>query len=470
MVTKKKKKGKVPHTYVILFAMIIIMALLTYVIPAGQYQKMEIETESGTRVVVDPDSFAPAEANPAKPFDVLKAFPEGLAAAQSIVFFIFIVGGSFNIVNQTGAIEAGISKIALSLKGKEVLMIPIIVFVFSLGGATIGMAEEAIVFVPIGIALARALGYDAVVGMAIVTMGAAAGFTSGFMNPFTVGVAQGIAELPMFSGIGMRIVIWVCTLILVIGYIYKYAKKVKEDPTKSIVYDLEQQEKDQAIDLSNVREMGSRDILVLLIFAVGMGILIFGVFKYGWYITEIAAIFLAIGIFSGIASGMKLDDVAKHFITGAKDMAMGALVVGLARGILVIMESSLIIDTIVYGLATAISTLPKTISAVGMLLVQSFLNLIIPSGSGLAATTMPIMAPLSDVIGVTRQTAVLAYQFGDGITNSLVPTSGVLLANLSIAKIKYEEWCKFIVPLMVLWTLLGCAFMIIAVLTSYGPF
>ena len=466
----KKKKFKVPHTYVLLFTMIIIMALLTYVIPAGQYEKMEIETEAGSRTVVDPDSYTRVESNPAKPFDILKAFPKGLTAAQSIVFFIFIVGGAFNIVNQTGAIEAGISKVALSLKGKEKLLIPIIVFVFSLGGSTIGMAEEAIVFVPIGIALARALGYDAVVGMAIVSLGAAAGFTSGFMNPFTVGVAQGIAGIPLFTGIGLRLIIWVCTLILVIVYIFRYANKVKADVKNSYVYELEMAEKDMAIDLSSVREMTTRDKLVLLIFAAGMGTLIFGVFKFGWYITEIAAIFLAIGIFSGIAGGMPLDDIAKHFIAGARDMATGALVVGLARGILVVMEGSLIIDTIIFGLANAISSLPKTVSAIGMLLVQSFLNLIIPSGSGLAATTMPIMAPLSDVIGLTRQTAVLAYQFGDGITNSIVPTSGVLLANLSIAKIKYEEWVKFVAPLMVLWTLMGCVFMVIAVLINYGHF
>lgn len=466
----EKKKIKIPHTYVLLFAMIIIMALLTYVIPAGQYQKMEITTETGNRMVVDPNSYANVDPNPAKPFDVLKAFPKGLAAAQGIVFFIFIVGGSFNVLNSTGAIEAGIGKIALSLKGKEILLIPIIVFIFSLGGATIGMAEEAIVFVPIGIALARALGYDAVTGMAMVSLGAAAGFTSGFMNPFTVGVAQGIAEVPMFSGIGLRLVIWVCTLALVIAYIYRYASKVKKDPEKSIVYELEQQEKGMAIDLSNIRKLTNRDVLVLLIFAAGLGVLVFGVFKYGWYITEIAAIFLAIGIFSGLAAGTKLDDMAKQFITGAKDMATGALVVGLARGILVVMEGSMIIDTIVYGLASVISNLPRTVSAVGMLIVQSFLNLIIPSGSGLAATTMPIMAPLSDVIGVTRQTAVLGYQFGDGITNSIVPTSGVLLANLSIAKIKYEEWVKFVAPLMILWTLLGCVFMVIAVLINYGPF
>lgn len=464
---KGKKKFAIPHTYVILFAMILLMAVLTYIIPAGQYQK--IEGPSG-RMVVDPASFEYVEKNPAKIFDIFKAFPKGLAAAQSIVFFIFMVGGSFNIVNQTGAIEAGISKIAVGLKGKEILMIPIIVFIFSVGGGTIGMAEEAIVFVPIGIALARALGYDAIVGMAIVTMGAAAGFTAGFMNPFTVGVAQGIAEIPLFSGIGLRLVIWVVTLVMVIAYIFRYGNKVKADPKLSIVYELELQEKDNVIDLNNVMQLTTRHILVLLVFGIGMVTLIFGVFKFGWYITEIAAIFLAIGIISGVVSGMNINDVAKHFIIGAKDMAMGALVVGLARGILVIMESGMIIDTVVQGMAAGITMLPKAVSAVGMLLVQSFLNLIIPSGSGLAATTMPIMTPLSDVVGITRQTAVLAYQFGDGITNSIVPTSGVLLANLSISKIKYEEWFKFIWPLMLMWTLVGSVFMVIATVINYGPF
>jgi uncharacterized ion transporter superfamily protein YfcC len=463
----KKKKFKVPHTYVILFCMIIIVAILTYVIPAGQYQKVESSTG---RMVVDPNSYAQVDSASAKPFDVLKAFPKGLGAAQSIVFFIFIVGGSFNVVNQTGAIEAGISKVALSLKGREKLLIPIIVVLFSLGGATIGMAEEAIVFVPIGIALARALGYDAIVGMSIVALGAAAGFTSGFMNPFTVGVAQSIAELPMFSGIALRLVIWVCSVALIIVYIYRYANKVKADPTKSLVYELEQEEKDHAIDLSNIKEMTGKRVAVLLIFGVGMGILIFGVFKFGWYITEIAAIFLAIGIFGGFAGGMNFDDIAKNFIAGAKDMTTGALVVGLARGLLVIMEGSMIIDTIVYGMGSVVSSLPKTVSAVGMLLVQSFLNFFIPSGSGQAATTMPIMAPLSEVIGLTRQTAVLAYQFGDGISNSIIPTSGVLLANLSIAKIKYEVWVKYVAPLIGLWTLMAAVFMVISVIINYGPF
>lgn len=463
---KEKKKSRVPHSYVILFSMIIIMAILTYVIPAGQFERVDV----GGRTVVDPSSYSSVESNPATIFDVFKAVPKGLGAAQSIVFFIFIVGGSFNIITQTGAIEAGISKIAVSLKGKEKLLIPLIVFIFSIGGGTIGMAEEAIVFVPIGIALSRALGYDAVVGMAIVSLGAAVGFTSGFMNPFTVGVAQGIAEIPLFTGIELRLVIWVASLVLVIAYIYKYANKVKANPELSIVYDLEQEEKDHVIDLSNVMEMTKKHVMVLLVFALGMILLIFGVFKYGWYITEIAAIFIAMGIIAGLVGGMDVNEIAKEFILGAKEMTTGAIVVGVARGMLVIMESGLILDSIVNGLASAITMLPKSISAVGMLIVQSFINFFIPSGSGQAATTMPIMTPLADVIGLTRQTAVLAYQFGDGISNSIIPTSGVLLANLSVAKIKYDSWVKFVWPLILLWTLMAAVFMVIATAISYGPF
>ncbi len=463
---KEKKKSRVPHSYVILFAMIIIMAILTYVIPAGQFERVDV----GGRTVVDPSSYSSVESNPATIFDVFKAVPKGLGAAQSIVFFIFIVGGSFNIITQTGAIEAGISKIAVSLKGKEKLLIPLIVFIFSIGGGTIGMAEEAIVFVPIGIALSRALGYDAVVGMAIVSLGAAVGFTSGFMNPFTVGVAQGIAEIPLFTGIGLRLVIWVASLVLVIAYIYRYANKVKTNPELSIVYELEQEEKDHIIDLSNVMEMTKKHVMVLLVFVLGMALLIFGVFKYGWYITEIAAIFIAMGIIAGLVGGMDVNEIAKEFILGAKEMTTGAIVVGVARGMLVIMESGLILDSIVNGLASAITMLPKSISAVGMLIVQSFINFFIPSGSGQAATTMPIMTPLADVIGLTRQTAVLAYQFGDGISNSIIPTSGVLLANLSVAKIKYDSWVKFVWPLILLWTLMAAVFMVIATAISYGPF
>lgn len=463
---KTKKKIKVPHTYVILFSLIILTALFTYVIPAGQYERVEL----GERTVVDPDSFSYVDSNPAKLFDIFKAVPKGLGASQSIVFFIFIVGGSFNIITQTGAIEAAITKIAFKLKGKEKLLIPIIVIVFSVGGGTIGMSEEAVVFVPIGIALARALGYDAIVGMAMVSLGAAAGFTSGFMNPFTVGVAQGIAELPPFSGIVLRIVIWIFSVAIVTFYIFKYGSKVKADPTKSLVYELELQEKHKALDLENVKEMTRKHVGVMFVFLIGIILLVYGVFTYGWYMTEIAALFLAMGIIAGLVGGMDVDEIAKQFIVGAKELTTGALVVGVARGMLVIMESGLILDTIVHALAGIITSLPKAISAVAMFVVQSVINFFIPSGSGQAATTMPIMTPLADVIGVTRQTGVLAYHLGDGISNSVIPTSATLLANLSIAKIKYEDWVKFVWKLMVLWSVIAAAFMIIATLINYGPY
>ncbi|MDO5062111.1 MAG: AbgT family transporter [Peptostreptococcaceae bacterium] len=468
---EKKKSVKVPHTYVLIFMIIVAAAILTYIIPAGKYEMVEKTMLDGsTRKVVDPATFAYIEQQPVKPFSILKAIPQGMKEASSIVFFIFILGGSFQIVNATGAILSGITNLALRFKGKGAVMIPLIVFLFSIGGGTIGMAEEAILFVPIGIVLARSLGYDAIVGMAMVALGAAAGFTSGFMNPFTVGVAQGIAELPIYSGIKMRLAIWVASNLLVSWYILRYAKRVKGDLKNSYVYDLEMSKKEEAIDLSKVEKMTSRQILVLIAFFCAIGLIVYGVITYEWYMTEIAAVFLGLGIVAGFIGKISVNDMAKTFIEGAKDIATGALVVGIARGILVVLTEGAILDTIVHSMAGIISALPHTISAVAMFLVQSLINFIIPSGSGQASTTMPIMTPLADVIGLTRQTAVLAFNLGDGISNSIIPTSGTLLANLAIAKIDYEKWVKFVAPLMVMWTVMACVFMAIAAMIHLGPF
>ena len=253
----KAKKFKVPHTYVILIGVILLMAILTYIIPAGVYERVK---DADGRSVVDPNSFKVVENTPIKPFDLLLVLEKGLKASSSIVFFIFIVGGAFQIITATGAIEAGIGKAAVALKGKEKLLIPVMLFLFSLLGGTIGMAEEAIVFVPIGIALARALGYDAIVGTAMITLGAACGFTAGFMNPFTVGVAQGIAELPIFSGIEYRLVILVVMLVLTSWYLLRYAAMVKKDPSKSFVVELEQAEKHMHLDMNALPKFEVRQI------------------------------------------------------------------------------------------------------------------------------------------------------------------------------------------------------------------
>ena len=463
-----KKKFKVPHTYVILFSVILIMAILTYIIPAGEFDRVE-DPKTG-RTIVDPASYHNVEQSPTSFFDLFQSVPNGMKDAAGIVFFIFIVGGAFQIITGTGAIEAGIGKMALGLKGAEKLMIPIFIIIFSIGGGTFGMAEEAIVFVPIGIALARALGYDAITGTAMITLGAAVGFSSGFMNPFTVGVAQGIAELPLFSGIAMRFVILAVMLVVTIWYVMRYGEKVKKDPSLSIVRDLEEEEKDKVIKLDKIPDMTTRHILVLLTIVGGFAFIIYGVFKNGWYITEIGSAFLAMGIIGGFLGGLGPSKVAQEFVVGAKSIVFGALVVGVARGILIVMQDGMILDAIINSLATMIQNLPKTISVLGMYVVQVVVNFFIPSGSGQAATTMPIMTPLADLIGVTRQTAVMAYQFGDGFTNSIIPTSAALMGVLSVAKINYEKWVKFLWPLMLIWIAIGGAFLVLANIINYGPF
>ncbi len=377
---------------------------------------------------------------------------------------------TFQIITATGAIEAAVSRFALKLRKYDVLMVPLIVIIFSILGGTIGMAEETIVFVPIGIALARALKYDAIVGTAMIMLGAACGFTSGFMNPFTVGVAQGIGELPLFSGIWLRLIVLAFMVIITSLYILRYAQKVKKDESLSIVRDLEEKERSTAIDLDNLPEFKKEHYLVLLVFLAGLGVIIYGVFKLGWYITEIAATFLAMGVIGGLVGKLSPNQLSKEFVEGAKGIVFGALVVGIARGILVVMQDGFIMDSIIHALAITIQNLPKAISVLGMYIVQVIINFFIPSGSGQAAATMPIMIPLSDVLEINRQVAVMSYQFGDGFTNSIIPTSAPLMAVLSIAKIPYEKWVKFLWPLMLIWLGLGALFLIVANAINYGPF
>lgn len=465
---KEKKKLKVPHTYVIIFSIVLVMAVLTYIIPAGEFVRVE-DTATG-RTVIDPSSYHTVDQNPTTFFELWMAVPRGMIDAASIIFFMFIISGSFGVISSTGAIEAFISRVALMLKGKDKIMVPIIIFIFSIFGGTIGMAEEAIIFIPLGIVLARALGYDAIVGTSMILLGCACGFTSGFMNSFTVGVAQGLAQLPMFSGIGLRIAIWFVFVIFTSLFILRYAAKVKADPIKSAVYELELEEKDTVVDLSNLKEMTKSHYLVMITMLIGFIIIIYGVFSKGWYITEISAAFLAMGVIGGLLGKMEPSKIAQQFIIGAKEIVFGALVVGIARGILMVMKDGVIIDTIVNALAAIIQTLPRSISVLGMYVVQVILSIIIPSGSGLAATTMPIMIPLSDVLEINRQVAVLTYQFGDGISNSFIPTAASCMGALSVAKISYEKWMKWAWPLIAGWLILGGIFCIIGMMINYGPF
>lgn len=460
-ITEKKKKFLIPHTYAIIFSIIILATLATYFLPAGQYERME---EAGRTIVVE-NSYAQVEQSPVSIFEMFKAIPLGMQAGARIIFYIFLVGGAFGIIRATGAIESGVNALVQKMQGSGIWLIPISMTVFSILGFSTGMSEETIIFVPIGIAIARALGYDALVGTAMVSTGAASGFIGGMLNPFTVGIAQEIAEVKLFSGIGFRSVVYVFILLVAITYVMRYAKKIQADPTKSIMYDIEQKIKLVKVsDIDTFDKFTTRHILVLLTLLTGILVNMYGVFKLDWFLDELAANFIIVGFVAGILGGLNINKLFDALVDGMKIVAFGALIVGFARAILVILESGVIIDTIVYSLVQLISHLPQTLNAVGMFAVQVIINFFIPSGSGQAATTMPIMVPIADLLGMERQVAVLAFQYGDAITNSIIPTSAALMGYLAIAGIPYERWVKFIWKLIVIWLIIAAIALVAAVM------
>jgi len=461
-------KLKVPHTYVLLFLVIILVTLATYVLPAGIFDRYEDEVTG--RTLVDPESFHHVDQTPVSPFDMVKAIPIGMKQTASIIFFIFIVAGSFAMIQSTGAIDAGVLKAMTGLGGSEKIVIPAVMLLFSAGGATFGLSEEVIAFVPIGILMARSMGYDDIIGVAMLSVGACVGFAGGMLNPFTVGTAQTIAELPLFSGIAFRFAGHVLLYITGVIFVLRYAAKVKADPTKSVMYDLRQQEQGQEkVDGKNV-EFTSTHKLVLAVVVLGFAYMVYGVMFEGWFIVEISTLFLGMGIIAGLVGRIHPNKIASSFVEGAKGIAFGALIVGIARAILVVMTQGQIIDTVISSAANVIGTLPLVLTASGMFVLQFFINFLIPSGSGQAAATMPIMVPLADLVGITRQTAVLAYQYGDAFSNLIIPTSASLLGVLGMAKIPYERWVKFIWPLMLIWGVTAFLLLSVSVIINLGPF
>ena len=454
------RKSKVPHTYVLLFSLIILAVIGSYVLPAGQFDRVQDEVTHKTIVV--PGSFKQVEQTPVSFFNTFIAVQKGMIDAGSVVFFVFLVYASFFVVMQTHALHAFIGWLLRVMEGKEILIIPVFMYLFALGGSIFGMFEETFGFIPLFVGLAIAMGYDAIVGMSMVSLGVAMGFAAAFMNPFTVGLAQKFAELPLFSAMGFRMVSWFVLVTMSVLWTMRYAKKIKADPTKSIMYGVDMGS--LALDHDELLEskFTGRDKLVLTYVVAIIGLLVWGVIKKGWYFNEIAGLFLIMGVFAGFISGMKPSQLASCYVEGLKDITFGALVIGLSRGILIVMREGNIIDTVIYGLAQPLSLFPKWVAAEGMLFIQTLINFFIPSGSGQAATTMPIMAPLSDLLGITRQTAVLAYQYGDGFSNILWPTT-LLPVICGIARVPIEKWWKYFVPFFLLLLPVQMIFMAVAV-------
>jgi uncharacterized ion transporter superfamily protein YfcC len=513
---------KIPHTYVIVFSIVILAAILTWVVPGGVYDRQSVNVNGIDRSVVVPGSFHYTERNP-QTWQVFSALFEGFVDKADIIVFILIIGGAFWIMNESKAIDVAIqaflrlshrvehNRIIKKLGADNIIFI-LIMTMFSFFGAVFGMSEETIAFIIIFVPLAISMGYDSIVGVSLCFVAAALGFAGALLNPFTIGIAQGLSGLPLFSGIQYRLFCWV--IITATGFIYilRYAKKIKKDPMSSPVreddkyWQNRQNNESQKIDYHSPISAWVAYGLVLIVMGVfswfypmtklaagessveipvlpvltalfsitgfislrksvhffiinllllTIIILITGVMGYSWYIMEIATLFFGMGLATGVAMGYDANRITKLFLDGVKDIQSAALIVGLAGGIIIILNNGRVIDTILHGLSGSIEGMGKMASVSMMYVVQTTINLFMPSGSAKAALTMPMMSQFSDLIGISRQATVMAYQFGDGFTNMITPTSGVLLGVLSVAKIPYDKWFRWILPLMIILTLLG---------------
>jgi uncharacterized ion transporter superfamily protein YfcC len=458
---------KIPDVFVIVFSLIVLAAVLTWILPGGRYARETVSVEGHEREVVVQGSFEYEESNP-QHVQVFVAPLRGFLKLAEIVVFIFLVGGSFFILNETGAIAAGTHQLVRILRGREFLVIPIVMTFFSLFGAVFGMCEEAMPFALIFVPLALSMGYDSIVGVCLTFLAAGVGFAGAFINPFTLQIAQGIAGIPLLSGLGYRIVVWVIVTALTIAWVMVYAARIRRDPRKSPMYELDSKRREEILRAQQEHSTFTlRHGACLALLMLTIAVMIVGVIFWGWYILEIGGLFFAMGVASGLVAGQGPNKLAGSFIAGVKDMAGAALVVGFAGGILVVLEDGNIMDTILHAMAFVTSRMPAMLAADAMFGIQMVLNFFIPSGSTKAALTMPLMAPLADLSGITRQTAVLAYQLGDGFTNMIIPTSGVTVGTLGLARIPYEKWARWNLPMQVVFVVLAVALLVWPVLASW---
>lgn len=464
---KGKKERGAPSPIVIIACIILVSALASYIIPAGTFERV-LDPATG-RQVVDPSTFHYADQNPTSFFDLFKSVTRGIQSASDIIAFLFIIGGAFGIMEATGAIKSALGTLVLKMRGRELALIPICMLIFSCGSAFAANDEEYLAFLPLILSVCLAMGFDSLTALGIVFGSTAAGYAAGCTNAFTVGVAQGISGLPVFSGIGLRLVILAVMYAINMTFVLLHARKVKRDPLSSSMYELDRKRTD-TFEIDEKEHMTLRHKIVLLLFVATVVVLVYGVIQFGFYIDELAALFLIMGVAAGIVGGLRPGEIADSFMSGCKNMLFPCIMVGFCKATTIVLTDALIMDTIINFLAGMLNRIPSTLTACGMFIVQALFNIMVPSGSGQAAITMPIMAPLADLVGITRQTAVLAFQFGDAVTNCITPASGMTMSCLAIAGVPLNKWWKFILPLVAVWWFVAFGFLIYAMLTGYGPF
>ncbi|QEL11373.1 YfcC family protein [Kushneria phosphatilytica] len=457
---------RVPHPAVLIVSILIMTWGLTWLIPSGEYERHEV---AGREAVI-PGTFNLTDTPPPSPLAIFHAVPLGMVEAASIIFAVFIGGGLFRVLEATGALENLIGSLVNRLgHDRPAILVWLMTFVFGALGVAVGY-ENNIALVPIAVLLGTALGGDRLAGAGIAICGVGIGFATSPINVYTVGVADQIAQLPLFSGALLRSVLCLGALAIAAHHVNRYLGRVRNRPERSLMASKDTTaEEDDTPPAIHTHRLGVRDWCVLGVFALGLAIMLYGVFALGWYINEIAATFFAIAVVAGLVGGMRPETLNARFFEGAASVTTGALLVGLARGIEVLLNEGHIADTIVHGLSAPLSALPVLGSALAMTVVHAIINFFIPSGSGQAMVTMPIMIPLSDLLGMTRQTAILAFQVGDGLTNMIVPTSGGTLAMLAIAGVPFDRWVRFFFPLLLKLFLLSWLVLTIAVFIQWGP-
>lgn len=464
MKDKKKKKlmDRIPHPLALLFYIVILAAILTYIIPAGSYERETVD--DATRTV--PGTFEYVDQSPVNILDMFTAMPEGFQAIADIVFIVFAAAMMFGVMEKTGMIENTIGTFVKRLGiEKRFVIVVIMTYVYGILGVFVGY-ENNIALIPIAVLLSIAIGGDVMLGAGIAIGGVSVGFGLAPFNPYTVGVGHKIAEMQLFSGWEFRSILVIIILGILSAYNVWYFKKILKDEEKSLSDGIDT----AGMHLTKPLEeyaMRKKDIAMLLVFTAGLAVMLFGVFTKGWYINEISAIFLMVGIVCGIIARMNGSEIADTFSKALEPSALAAILIGAAQAIQIVMEQGNISDTIAHSMVSVLENLPTMFAAIFMSISQSIINIFIPGGSGQALVTLPIMIPVGDMIGLTRQTTVLAFQIGDGVTNIITPTLGGLMAMLGLCKVPYGRWIRYIFPFTIVAFILSWIALVIAVLINW---
>jgi uncharacterized ion transporter superfamily protein YfcC len=472
-----RSRLKVPHVFALLTGVVFFCSLLTFVVPSGEFER-ETRTVGGSeRTVLVAGTFEgipkhvspkgllfsdPREgyASPVSLEGFLSAIPRGMIEAADIIFFIFIIGGVFGILQETGTIPAFLHAVLERLRHSWQLLTIVLMTLIAVGGSTLGMGEEYIPLIPIFMIVAKEIGVDRIYGVALIYVAGQVGFAAATTNPFTVNIAQGIAGVPLNSAIGFRLAFFAVCMVVTLIYVLRYGAKIRRDPSASIMAGDEFDLSDQQVEPPALTRA---HVAILVCCVVIFVFILYAVQEMGWWLPQMAGGFFLMGLVAAVIGRLPIDRATRAAVRGMEEMTVAALVVGFARGITVVLSDGQVLDTVIFAASSVLQHVPRYVAAEGMLVVQSILNFFIPSGSGQAAVTMPLMAPLSDVLGLTRQTAVFAFTCGDGFSNTVIPTSGILMASLGLAKVPYDKWLKFMVPLLAQLLIVAAVFIAIAV-------